>query len=119
VIRDLDEILDVAIEQVRDGESLDEVLARYPQEAVELEPLLELALGLADDAEAALPAELEAWRRARAPVPRAHSSAACAAYAILDTPFCRTSRFGSRRDALLYVLWGLASYYSVRAKLAR
>jgi ElaB/YqjD/DUF883 family membrane-anchored ribosome-binding protein len=57
VSRDLSQILDKAIEQLREGESSEAVLARFPQEAPELQALVAIASELNVDAHAVLPYE--------------------------------------------------------------
>ncbi len=57
----LDHILDQAIAHLQEGESIDACLARYPEHAEVLEPLLRVSAELRDSADVTLPQEMEEW----------------------------------------------------------
>jgi uncharacterized protein (DUF433 family) len=57
----LDQVLDQAIAQLQQGESIEACLARYPEYAAVLEPLLQISAELHAAADVTLPAEMEAW----------------------------------------------------------
>lgn len=58
---DLTYILDEALERLRAGASIDEVLRVYPEYAADLEPMLRTAAAIQRQASAALPPSLEQW----------------------------------------------------------
>ena len=59
--QDLTAMLDAALERLRAGESVEEILQAYPQHAAELEPALRTAAAIRRHAAATLPPSLEQW----------------------------------------------------------
>lgn len=58
---DLSQLLDDALEQLRAGVGIEEILRAYPEHRAELEPMLRLAVAIRRQANAALPPSLEQW----------------------------------------------------------